>query len=44
MTTAMAAIFFVLWLIWAIQANGVGGFLIHLFGPKGRDIRNHEEY
>jgi F-type H+-transporting ATPase subunit a len=35
MTTAMAAIFFVLWLIWAIQAQGVGGFLLHLFGPKG---------
>src|SRR5438067_9487626 len=35
MTTAMAATFFVLWLIWAIQANGVGGFLLHLFGPKG---------
>src|SRR5438552_14215123 len=24
-----------LWLIWAIQANGIGGFLLHLFGPKG---------
>jgi F-type H+-transporting ATPase subunit a len=36
MTTAMAAIFFVLWLIWAIQAQGVGGFLKHLFGPKGQ--------
>jgi F-type H+-transporting ATPase subunit a len=35
MTTAMAAIFFVLWLTWAIQANGVGGFLLHIFGPKG---------
>lgn len=35
MTTAMSAIFFVLWFVWAIQANGVGGFLIHLFGPKG---------
>src|SRR6266705_2643396 len=35
MTTAMAAIFFLLWLIWAIQANGIGGFLLHLFGPKG---------
>jgi F-type H+-transporting ATPase subunit a len=35
MTTAMAAVFFVLWAIWAIQANGVGGFLLHLFGPKG---------
>jgi F-type H+-transporting ATPase subunit a len=35
MTTAMAIVFFVLWIIWAIQANGVGGFLFHLFGPKG---------
>ena len=35
MTTAMAAIFFLLWLIWAIQANGVGGFLKHLFAAKG---------
>ncbi|MGE5208313.1 MAG: F0F1 ATP synthase subunit A [Alphaproteobacteria bacterium] len=35
MTTAMSAIFFVMWFIWAIQANGVGGFLKHLFGPKG---------
>jgi F-type H+-transporting ATPase subunit a len=35
MTTAMAAIFFLLWIVWAIQANGVGGFLLHIFGPKG---------
>jgi F-type H+-transporting ATPase subunit a len=35
MTTAMAAIFFVLCLIWAIQAQGIGGFLKHLFAPKG---------
>jgi F0F1-type ATP synthase, subunit a len=35
MTFAMAAIFFLLWLVWAIQANGIGGFLLHLFGPKG---------
>ncbi len=35
MTSAMALIFFVLWFIWAIQANGVGGFLLHIFGPKG---------
>jgi F-type H+-transporting ATPase subunit a len=35
MTTAMAAIFFVLWFIWALQAQGVGGFLKHLFAPKG---------
>ena len=31
----MACVFFVLWLIWAIQANGIGGFIMHLFGPKG---------
>jgi F-type H+-transporting ATPase subunit a len=35
MTTAMAATFFLLWIIWALQANGVSGFLVHLFGPKG---------
>jgi F-type H+-transporting ATPase subunit a len=35
LTFAMAAVFFVLWIIWAFQANGVGGFLHELFGPKG---------
>jgi F-type H+-transporting ATPase subunit a len=35
MTSAMAIMFFVLWLVWAIQANGVGGVLLHIFGPKG---------
>ena len=35
MTSAMAITFFVLWIIWALQANGVGGLLMHLFGPKG---------
>jgi F-type H+-transporting ATPase subunit a len=35
MTTAMSLIFFVLWLIWALQAQGIGGFLKHLFAPKG---------
>src|SRR5437764_2789879 len=35
MTSAMAIIFFVLWLIWALQSNGIGGFLMHLVGPKG---------
>lgn len=35
MTTAMAAVFFVLWLIWALQAQGLGGFIKHLFAPKG---------
>ncbi|MDQ2868313.1 MAG: F0F1 ATP synthase subunit A [Verrucomicrobiota bacterium] len=35
MTTAMAMIFFALWIIWALQANGVGGVIKHIFGPKG---------
>lgn len=35
MTLAMAMIFFVCWTVWAIQANGPGGFILHLFGPKG---------
>ncbi len=35
MTFAMSAIFFVCWTVWAIQANGVGGFIKHLFAPKG---------
>ncbi len=35
LTFAMAATFFLLWIVWALQENGVGGFIIHLFGPKG---------
>lgn len=35
MTFAMAAVFFALWIFWAFQENGVGGFILHLFGPKG---------
>ena len=35
MTFAMAMIFFVMWTVWALQANGVKGFILHLFGPKG---------
>jgi len=35
MTFAMAMVFFVLWTVWALQENGVGGFLAHLFGAKG---------
>jgi F-type H+-transporting ATPase subunit a len=35
MTLAMSMIFFVCWLVWALQANGPGGFILHLFGPKG---------
>jgi len=35
MTLAMAMIFFVCWVVWALQFNGPGGFILHLFGPKG---------
>jgi F-type H+-transporting ATPase subunit a len=35
MTLAMSMIFFVMWTVWALQANGPGGFILHLFGPKG---------
>jgi F-type H+-transporting ATPase subunit a len=35
MTLAMAMIFFACWIFWALQANGLFGFLLHLFGPKG---------
>jgi F-type H+-transporting ATPase subunit a len=35
MPSAMAAIFMVLWLIWALQSNGLFGFIREIFGPKG---------
>ena len=35
MTFAMAIVFFLMWTIWAFQANGFFGFMLHLFGPKG---------
>jgi F-type H+-transporting ATPase subunit a len=35
MTLAMAMVFFACWLVWALQSNGPGGFLLHIFGPKG---------
>jgi F-type H+-transporting ATPase subunit a len=35
MTMAMALIFAVLWFYWAFAENGVGGFLSHIFSPKG---------
>ena len=35
MTFAMAMVFFVCWVVWALQSNGVGGFLAHIFAPKG---------
>ena len=36
MTLAMSAIFFFFWIVWALRANGFGGFIMHLFGPKGQ--------
>ena len=24
-----------LWLVWALQSNGIWGFILHIFGPKG---------
>jgi F-type H+-transporting ATPase subunit a len=35
MTFAMAMVFFACWVVWALRANGPGGFILHLFGPKG---------
>ncbi len=36
LTFAMACTFFVCWIVWALQANGFGGLIMHLFGPKGK--------
>jgi F-type H+-transporting ATPase subunit a len=35
MTLGMATLFFVCWIWWALQSNGFGGFIMHIFGPKG---------
>jgi F-type H+-transporting ATPase subunit a len=35
LTFAMALIFFVCWIVWALQEDGLIGFLKELFGPKG---------
>jgi F-type H+-transporting ATPase subunit a len=35
LTFAMACTFFVCWIVWAVQSNGVGGLIKHLFAPKG---------
>jgi F-type H+-transporting ATPase subunit a len=37
MTLALACIFFVLWIFWSVKANGVGGFLSHIFLYHGED-------
>jgi len=33
MTSAMAILFFFMWVVWAVQANGPVGFLKHIFAP-----------
>jgi len=33
MTLGIAAVFMVMWLVWSLQANGIGGFFKHLFWP-----------
>jgi F-type H+-transporting ATPase subunit a len=35
LTLAMSVVFFGAWLGWALKANGVGGFIMHIFGPRG---------
>jgi F-type H+-transporting ATPase subunit a len=35
MTFAMALVFFVCWIVWALQEVGLLGFLKDLFAPKG---------
>jgi F-type H+-transporting ATPase subunit a len=35
MTLAMAMVFFLFWIVWAIQSSGVKGSFLHIFGPKG---------
>lgn len=36
MTMAMGLLFFFLWLYWSLKANGIGGFLHHIFGSKAK--------
>ncbi len=35
MTLGIAVLFMVCWLVWSLQAQGLKGFILHLFGPKG---------
>lgn len=35
MTLALAVGFFLMWIIWSIRSNGVGGFLAHIFVYRG---------
>jgi len=36
MTLAMSLIFFACWIVWALQSNGFGGMIMHLFGNPAR--------
>lgn len=35
MTLALGALFFILWIGFALKHNGILGLLLHIFGPKG---------
>jgi len=35
MTLAMSMLFFFFWIVWALQVNGLRGFIVHLFGAQG---------
>lgn len=35
-TLAMSVVFFAGWIFWALKANGIGGFFMHIFGPRGQ--------
>lgn len=35
MTSAMSIVFFACWIVWALRANGPGGFLSHIFAYRG---------
>ncbi len=35
MTLALGALFFIFWLFFSLKFNGVKGFILHIFGPKG---------
>ncbi len=34
-TLAIAAFFMIMWLWWTLREVGAGGFILHIFGPKG---------
>ena len=36
LTLAMSLMFFVMWIVWAVQEVGVGGMAKELFGAKGQ--------